>query len=71
MYNIITIILGGIIMKRLKMLFSLLLILTVIVLVNDARCYAAEIQYTENLIPKMTSNTAPSGIITVSSRWGE
>lgn len=48
-------------MKFLKRIFVLTLVLTATFLLNNQSCLAAETQYTDNVIPVMTSNTSPSG----------
>jgi hypothetical protein len=54
-------------MKRLKILLSLFLIMGVVLIFNNTKSVAAEVQYTENLIPAMTSDTSPSGTASASS----
>lgn len=54
-------------MKRLMKVFSLILFLGVILSFSSTQSYAEEIQYSENLIPAMTSNTSPSGEASASS----
>lgn len=56
-------------MKKFKALFSLIVVLAAIMLINSAKCYASEIQYSENLIPVMTSYNSPSGIVTASDSY--
>jgi Fibronectin type III domain. len=52
--------------KKLKSLLILLLIIGVTI-IGKNYCYAAEVQYTDNVIPAMTSDTAPSGVASASS----
>ncbi|KAB1437552.1 hypothetical protein [Candidatus Galacturonibacter soehngenii] len=54
-------------MKKLKKILCVLLILGFVLNFPNTVVKAEEIQYTENLIPKMTSNTSPSGKASASS----
>jgi hypothetical protein len=54
-------------MKRLKILLSLFLIMGVVLIFNNTKSIAAEVQYTENVIPAMTSDTSPNGTASASS----
>ena len=54
-------------MKRLKGLLVIALILVSASMLNYTKCFAAEVQYTDNVIPTMTSNTSPSGKASASS----
>lgn len=47
----------------------ILILLTVLLCLPVSTMYAAETEYSENLIPKMTSNTAPSGIASSSTEF--
>jgi hypothetical protein len=54
-------------MKRLRGLLIFALVLISTVLLSNAKSFAAEVQYTNNVIPAMTSNTSPSGKAIASS----
>ncbi len=54
-------------MKKFYKLLNFILVVVAIVFMNKAKCYAAEVQYTDNVIPTMTSNTSPSGKASASS----
>jgi hypothetical protein len=54
-------------MKRLKGLLILGLVFISTVLLSNTKSFAAEVQYTGNIIPTMTNNTSPSGIASASS----
>jgi hypothetical protein len=41
----------------------------VVLIFNNTKSVAAEVKYTENVIPAMTSNTSPSGTASASSNW--
>lgn len=56
-------------MKKLKILLSLFFIMGVVLIFNNTKSVAAEVQYTENVIPPMTSNTSPSGVASESSKY--
>ncbi|HAF57518.1 MAG TPA: hypothetical protein DCK88_06310, partial [Lactococcus lactis] len=58
-------------MKRFKGLLVFILLLVSIVLLNNTKCLAEEIQYTDNVIPAMTSNTSPSGVASATSVYTE
>ncbi len=45
-----------------------ILFILIIMLISSINIYAAD-QYTENLIPQMTSNTSPSGIASAGESW--
>lgn len=53
-------------MKNLRGMLFIAIFLITIILANNAKSYAAT-QYTDNVIPIMTSNTSPSGIASASS----
>jgi len=52
--------------KYLKILVALILLIS-LSLVSNTTIFAQDVIYTDNLIPKMTSNTAPSGAASASS----
>jgi len=55
-------------MKRILKKFSLMFIMALSIALGSFTCaFAADSTYTDNLIPKMTSNTAPSGVANSSS----
>ena len=58
-------------MKKLKKILCLILILGFALNFPSNNVKAEEIQYSENLIPKMTSDTSPSGKASASSVWTE
>lgn len=51
-----------------KKLCTVLLFFLLIILMQGSQCFAAT-QYTDNVIPTMTSNTSPSGTASASSNW--
>ncbi len=56
-------------MKRYKGLLVFVLMFASILFLGSTKCFAEDIQYTDNVIPKMTSNTSPGGKASVSSEW--
>jgi hypothetical protein len=56
-------------MKRLKKILCLILIMGIVLGFNNTKSVAAEVQYTENVIPAMTSDTSPSGVASASSMY--
>ena len=54
-------------MKRLKGLLVFGLIFISSIILTNTKFFAEEIQYTDNVIPRMTSNTSPSGVASASS----
>lgn len=54
-------------MKMIKKLLGFLVIIFVVLMINNVQCSAQETQYTDNVIPTMTSNTLPSGVASASS----
>ncbi len=56
-------------MKKLRGLLVIALILVTSILLNNTKSFAAEVQYTDNVIPRMTSNTSPSGRASASSEY--
>ncbi len=48
-------------MKRFKGLLVFVLVFISAIILNSTKCFAEEVQYTDNVIPQMTSNTSPSG----------
>lgn len=56
-------------MRNIKKLFGSIFVLAAMILGFSTKCYAAEGQYTDNVIPKMTSNTAPSGKASANSTY--
>jgi hypothetical protein len=57
-------------MKSLKRLSFVIVALLIVVLSNKTSV-SAETQYSENVIPKMTSNTSPSGVASASSKFND
>lgn len=57
-------------MKRFSKLLCFMVVFITAIVALSAVSFAAEQQYTGNLIPQMTSNTAPSGIVTSSYSQG-
>lgn len=53
-------------MKKLMKIFSLVLFLGIILSFGSTKSLAAEIKYTDNVIPNMTSDTSPSGVASAS-----
>ena len=53
-------------MKRFNKLLCFMLVFVTVMVAFCAVSFAADSQYTENLIPKMSSNTSPSGIASAS-----
>ncbi len=58
-------------MKKIKGLLVFILSIVSIILLNNTKCLAEEIQYTDNVIPAMTGNTSPSGVASASSVYTE
>ncbi len=58
-------------MRNFKKVIGFLVFMFVIVLAVPSVASAAEQQYTENLIPAMTSNTSPSGVASASSFYND
>lgn len=56
-------------MRNLKKLLGFMVVLMVVITSLCSVSFADDIQYSENLIPTMTSNTAPSGIASASDFW--
>jgi fibronectin type 3 domain-containing protein len=56
-------------MKFTTIVRSFVLLLFIFVLFTGQNIGFAEVQYTQDLIPKMTSNTTPSGVASASSEW--
>lgn len=56
-------------MRNLKKLLGFMVVLMVVITSLCSVSFADDIQYSENLIPTMTSNTAPSGIVSASDSW--
>jgi hypothetical protein len=56
-------------MKKLKILFGFVFAFSIAFIFNSMKCYAAEVRYTENIIPQMTSDTTPSGKASASNVW--
>ncbi len=54
-------------MRKFKGLFVLILLFVSVFFINSSKSLAADVQYTGNVIPTMTSNTSPSGIASASS----
>lgn len=54
-------------MKRFNKLLCFMVVFIAVMAAFCTVSFAAEQQYTENLIPRMTSNTAPSGVASASS----
>ena len=54
-------------MKKLRGLLVIALILVTAVLLNNTKSFAAEVQYTGNVIPTMTSDTSPNGVASASN----
>jgi hypothetical protein len=48
-------------MKKLKRIVCFLLLIVLVLSINNVKIFAGEVEYTDNVIPVMTSNTAPSG----------
>jgi hypothetical protein len=56
-------------MKRLSKLAAFFIVLIVTIMTMDSISFAQNVQYTDNRIPAMTSNTSPSGVARASSFW--
>ncbi|WFR55336.1 hypothetical protein QA584_17195 [Anaerocolumna sp. AGMB13025] len=56
-------------MKRFKGLLVFILVFISVIMVSKTKYYAEETQYTDNVIPTMTSNTSPSGEVNTSSYY--
>ncbi len=54
-------------MRNMKKLLGFMVVLMVVITSLCSVSFAEDVQYSENLIPTMTSDTAPSGIVTASS----
>lgn len=58
-------------MKKMKKLLGFILLFAVFAIANNTKALAAEVQYSENVIPIMTSNTSPSGEASASSTYAD
>jgi hypothetical protein len=58
-------------MKRFKGLLVFVLVLASAFLLNNTKSFAEVVQYTDNVIPTMTSNTSPSGVATASDSYSD
>ncbi|MGB8451833.1 MAG: Ig-like domain-containing protein [Anaerocolumna sp.] len=54
-------------MKRFKGLLVFVLLFVSTIMISNTKCLAEEVQYTDNVIPAMISDTAPSGVASASS----
>jgi hypothetical protein len=54
-------------MKLLKKILCFILVIGIVLSFNSTKSVAAEVKYTENVIPTMTSDTSPSGKASASS----
>ncbi len=56
-------------MKKFSKLIGFVVVFMVMMATMCSVSFATDVQYTENVIPIMTSNTAPSGVASASSVW--
>ena len=52
-------------MRKIKMFIGFAVLIASFLLISS-NSYAAEVKYTENVIPKMTGDTQPSGVVSAS-----
>jgi hypothetical protein len=56
-------------MKKLKKILFFILLISTVILSNNIKSYATVKQYSNNVIPVMTSNTSPSGVASADSYY--
>lgn len=56
-------------MSRVKKFLGFMLVFAAVIFVYNTKSFAAEVQYTDNVIPVMTSDTSPSGKAASDSVW--